>query len=254
MRMVKCFVAGALSVLCLAAQTTPAKAQSDEQQKNGSQKTQNLPPGPVGLEPMLDGGTKAGGAANASGASAPADPNRMATPPSGGASAGKVPVDTKAYIIGAEDVIQVRVWNQPNLSGDFVVRPDGRFSMPLIGDVQAADLTPEQLGSEVEKKLKDGHFLLDPNVNVGLTQVNSKKYFIDGEVNRPGAYPLVVPTTIMEALVNAGGFRDFANPKKIKILRDGGKEILKFNYKEVSQGKHLEQNKLLQPGDHIIIP
>jgi polysaccharide export outer membrane protein len=262
MRMVKCFAAGALLVVCLSAQTTPAKPQDGGQQKDDSQKTQNsqsLPPGPVGLQPLLGGGAKVDGAANpgARDASAPADPNRMAAPDANtaaGGDPGKAPVDAKVYVIGAEDVIHVLVWNQANLSGDFVVRPDGRFSMPLIGDVQAADRTPEQLGTEIEQKLKDGHYLLEPNVSVGVNQVNSKKYFIDGEVNRPGAYPLVVPTTIMEALVNAGGFRDFANMKNIKILRSGGREILKFNYKDVSKGKHLEQNKLLEPGDHIIIP
>jgi polysaccharide biosynthesis/export protein len=90
-------------------------------------------------------------------------------------------------------------------------------------------------------------------VTVGITGIHSKKYFIEGEVGRPGAYDLTVPTTVMQGLVNAGGFKDFANRKKIVILREGGKTVLHFNYNDVSKGKHLEQNILLQPSDHIII-
>jgi polysaccharide export outer membrane protein len=91
-----------------------------------------------------------------------------------------------------------------------------------------------------------------PEVTVGVERVNSKKYYITGEVNRPGAYPLLVPTTVLEGLVNAGGFRDFANTKKITILR--GSDRLKFNYKEVTKGKKMEQNIVLQNGDEIIVP
>ncbi len=244
---------GAVSVLCLAAQTPPAKpGQPDEQKSDTSkaQDTQSLPPGPLGLAPLLDSGKGDSGTPKpASDASAP---NRMAAP-AGGAGKVVAPVDGKAYIIGAEDVLRIYTWNQGNLSGEFIVRPDGMISMPLIGDVQATDKTPEQLGKDIEQKLKDGKILLDPNVNVQIAQVHSKKFYIEGEVNKPGDYDLVVPTTVMEGLVKAGGFRDFANKKNIIILRDGGKLVLHFNYNDVSKGKHLEQNKLLQPGDHIII-
>jgi polysaccharide export outer membrane protein len=178
-----------------------------------------------------------------------ADPNKMAepaAPPAKGA-----PVDAKSYVIGAEDVLRILVWNNHDLSGEFVVRPDGRISMPLIGDVQAADRSPGQLGAEVAQKLKDGKILLSPNVSVQIVAVHSKKFYIEGEVNKPGAYDLVVPTTVMQGLVNAGGFRDFANQKRIVIWRDGGKKVFYFNYKDVSRGKHLEENVLLEPGDHI---
>jgi polysaccharide export outer membrane protein len=160
------------------------------------------------------------------------------------------PVDPKAYIIGPEDVLSIRVWREPENSGQFVVRPDGKIALPLIGEVQAAGLTPEGLRATVAEGLQK--VLTHPEVTVGVERVNSKKYYIQGEINKPGAYPLVVPTTVLEALVNAGGFRDFANTKKITILR--GSQTFKFNYKEVSKGKNMQQNIQLQPGDQIFVP
>jgi polysaccharide biosynthesis/export protein len=160
------------------------------------------------------------------------------------------PVDPKAYVIGPEDVIFVDVWREPANSGHFTVRPDGKISLPLIGEVQAAGMTPIQLGSTISQSLQ--RILTHPEVTVGIDRVNSKKYFIQGEINRPGSYPLVVPTTVLEALVQAGGFREFANTKKIIILR--GSERLKFNYHDVTKGKHMDQNIRVEPGDQIIVP
>ena len=162
---------------------------------------------------------------------------------------GTAPVDTKTYVIGAEDVIFVKVWRDNDVSGQFLVRPDGRISVPLIGDVTATDHTPEQLEKDIADRLSK--FIKDPQVNVGIISVGSKKYFILGEVNRPGAFPLVVPTNVLEALVNAGGFRDFANQTKILILR--GDKVFTFNYRQVTRGKKTEQNILLEPGDKIIV-
>jgi polysaccharide export outer membrane protein len=162
----------------------------------------------------------------------------------------KSKIDPKNYVIGPEDILFVAVWREPELSGQRAVRPDGKISLQLIGEVQAAGLTPEQLGANVAEGLSK--YMTRPEVTVGLQQVNSKKYFISGEVLRPGAYPLLNQTTVLQALVNAGGFRDFANTKKIIILR--GDERFKFNYKEVIKGKRMEQNILLQNGDQIIIP
>jgi polysaccharide export outer membrane protein len=122
--------------------------------------------------------------------------------------------------------------------------------MPLVGDVQAGDQTPMQLTKTITELL--GKYLNNPDVNVMVTDVRSKKYYIDGEVLKPGTYLLVTPTTVLEALSNCGGFRDFANTKKIRILRKGN--ILHFNYKDVSRGKNLEQNILIESGDHIIVP
>ncbi len=164
--------------------------------------------------------------------------------------AGGSPVDPKNYVIGPEDMLLIRVWREPELSGQFPVRPDGRISLPLVNEIQAAGLTPEQLAAAVTQGL--GKYMNQPEVSVAVVQVNSKKYFVIGEVLKTGPYPLTVPTTVLEALVTAGGFRDFANPKKIVILR--GAQRLKFNYKEVVAGKHTEQNILLESGDKIIVP
>jgi polysaccharide biosynthesis/export protein len=161
-----------------------------------------------------------------------------------------VPVDPKAYLIGAEDVISIRVWKEPENSGQFVVRPDGKISIPLIGEIQAAGLTPEKLSANIAQGLQK--VMVHPEVTVGVEKVNSKKYFIQGEVNRPGSYPLVIDTSVLEALVNAGGFREFANTKKIVVLR--GSERLKFNYHEVTKGKKMDQNIMVKPGDQIIVP
>ncbi len=164
--------------------------------------------------------------------------------------AGGSPVDPKNYVIGPEDMLLIRVWREPELSGQFPVRPDGRISLPLVNELQAAGLTPEQLAAAVVQGL--GKYMTQPEVSVAVVQVNSKKYFVIGEVARPGPYPLTVPTTVLEALVTAGGFRDFANQKKILVLR--GAQRLKFNYKDVVAGKNTEQNVLLESGDKIIVP
>ena len=159
-------------------------------------------------------------------------------------------VDPNKYLIGPEDILFIRVWREPDFTLPAAVRPDGKITMPLVGDVQAGDQTPMQLTKSITEML--GKYLNNPDVNVIVTEVRSKKYFIDGEVLKPGTYLLVTPTTVLEALSNSGGFRDFANSKKIRILRKGN--ILHFNYKDVSKGKNLEQNILVEPGDHIIVP
>lgn len=159
-------------------------------------------------------------------------------------------VDPNLYKIGTEDVISVRVWREPELSLQQTVRPDGKITMPLIGDVNANDVTPKELTAIITDKLKE--FINNPNVMVTVEQVRSKKYTITGEVNRPGSYPLLTATTVLDALTNAGGFRDFANKKKITIIR--GNERLRFNYNEVIEGKNMDQNIALRNGDLIVIP
>lgn len=159
-------------------------------------------------------------------------------------------VDPNTYIIGPEDVIYVRVWKDQDLSGMVDVRPDGMISMQLVGEVKAAGLTPEQLSKVLTEHLLETH--KHPEVNIQVVKALSKKYFIQGEVRRPGSYPLVGPTRVLEALVNAGGFNDFANTKKIYVLR--GTQRFPFNYKNVSKGKHTEQNIMIQTGDQIFVP
>jgi polysaccharide export outer membrane protein len=160
------------------------------------------------------------------------------------------PIDPKTYQIGSEDVLAIRVWREPELSGNVAVRPDGMITLALLGDLQASGITPDKL----KDTIKQGYlkFVTEPEVMVQVLQVNSKMYFMNGEVGRPGKYPLVVPTTISQALAIAGGFREYAKTKNILILR--GPKRYKFNYQEWVQGKNLGQNILLESGDQIIIP
>src|ERR1022692_1623639 len=161
-----------------------------------------------------------------------------------------LPQDDHPYILGAEDQISVLVYGSADFSGLHMIRPDGKITMPFIGDVLAAGLAPSELSTSVREKLKK--YIVDPDVSVQVNAVNSKRYYIQGEVNRPGEAKLLVPTKVLEALVNAGGFKDFANQKKIIIMRLSG-ERLNFNYKDVIKGKKMDQNIYLKPGDIIIV-
>jgi polysaccharide export outer membrane protein len=180
------------------------------------------------------------------------DPAKLAVPRESAIAraAQSVPQDDHPFILGAEDQITVLVYGSTEFSGAHMVRPDGKITMPFLGDVTAAGLSPIELGNVVKERLKK--YLVDPDVSVSVNAVNSKRYYIQGEVNKTGAFPLLVPTKVLEALVNAGGFRDFANQKKIVVMRMTG-ERLNFNYKEVIRGKKMEQNIYLKPGDIIIV-
>ena len=144
----------------------------------------------------------------------------------------------------------LKIWREPDLSGLFTVRPDGKINLQLVGELDAANLTPVELEAKIAKAYEA--VLKNPLVTLQVQRVESKRYLISGEVAKTGAFPLVRPLTILEALTIAGGIRDFGNPKKIVIMR--GSERIKFNYNEVIKGKKLEQNILLQPGDHIVVP
>jgi polysaccharide export outer membrane protein len=170
---------------------------------------------------------------------------------SGKTSGSSAPATANApYVIGPLDVLIVKVWNNTNLSGPYDVRSDGMLSMPLIGEVKADGLTAKQLKETLTERL--GDFLHNPEVDVQIAKVNSKRYFVYGEVMHAGEFPLVEATTILDALANVGGFRDFANPKKIYVMR--GAQKFNFNYNEVSKGKNLAQNIQLQNGDRIYVP
>jgi len=159
-------------------------------------------------------------------------------------------VDPHVYIIGGQDALYIRVWREMDFTGSYIVRPDGKITIPLVGDMQAAGLTPERLGEQLKQALTE--YINSPDVTVTVTQVNSKKFYISGMVGRPGEYPLVQPTRVFDALSNSGGFRDFANKKKIVIVR--GAERIKFNYLDVLKGKDVDQNIFLENGDTIIVP
>jgi polysaccharide export outer membrane protein len=183
-------------------------------------------------------------------ASRPPAPVPAEAPKPAAASPVGMAVDPTSYMIGPEDVILVRVWRDNDFSGMHMVRPDGKITLPLVGELTAAGKTPDKLGQEVSESLSK--YLTKPEVTIQVQQVNSKKYYITGGVNRAGVFPLIRPTRVLEALGEAGGLREFAKKNKIIILRKG--EQIKFNYKDVVSGKKLEQNIYLENGDYIIVP
>ena len=159
------------------------------------------------------------------------------------------------FIIGAGDVLSINVWKEETLSRVIPVRSDGRISLPLVGELQASGRTPKQLESELRTKLKD--FVSEPEVTVIVQEIKSQKFNVLGMVMKPGSYALTNPTTVLDAIAQAGGFRDFAKQKAIYVLRqapDGSQARLPFNYKEVVKGQKSAQNVILQPNDTIVVP
>jgi len=158
------------------------------------------------------------------------------------------------YVIGAQDVLDVNVWKEPDLTRQVPVRPDGKISLPLLNDVQAQGLTPTQLSAQITTGLEK--YMTSPQVTVIVSQINSQRVYILGEVGQAGAYALLPGMRVLQALSNAGGFTAFSNLKGIYILRqdDGKQQKLLFNYKEVVSGKKAEQNIELKPGDTIVVP
>jgi polysaccharide export outer membrane protein len=160
-----------------------------------------------------------------------------------------------SFVIGNDDVLAINVWKEPDISRSIPVRSDGKISLPLVGEVQAAGQTPLKLEQEIAGKLKN--YISEPEVTVIVQQVNSQKFNVLGQVARPGSYSIANSTTVLDAIALAGGFRDFAKQKSIYILRqnaDGGQTRLPFNYKDVVNGKNLSQNVKLQPRDTIVVP
>jgi polysaccharide export outer membrane protein len=178
-----------------------------------------------------------------------AKPRRANDPAKPGAAASVPGSAAKPYVIGPLDVLDVNVWNDAKLSHIYDVSPDGTISMPLIGLIKADGLTALELGAAIREKLLQ--ILNTPEVNVQVIRNNSKKYYVFGAVNRPGEYPLTGQTTVLDAFASTAGFKDFANLKKIRILR-GAREYY-FNYKDVSRGRHMEQNIALENGDRIFV-
>jgi polysaccharide export outer membrane protein len=159
------------------------------------------------------------------------------------------------YVIGNNDLLGINVWNEPQLTQSVPVRSDGKISLPLIGELQAAGLTPLQLKENITAKLRS--YLSAPNVTVMVQQINSQKLNILGRVLRPGSYPLLATTTILDAIAEAGGFQDFAKQKEIYVLRrdaEGRETRIRFNYKDVIRGKHPDENIKLKPNDTIVVP
>jgi len=160
-----------------------------------------------------------------------------------------------SYIIGANDVLAVNVWKEPDISRSVPVRSDGKISLPLVGELQAGGQTPQQLEQEITKRLQS--YISEPEVTVIVTDSKSQKMNILGMVARPGAYLLTSSTTVLDAIAMAGGFKDFAKQKSIYVLRqapDGTQKRILFNYKEVIKGKNPEQNIRLLPRDTVVVP
>ncbi len=160
-----------------------------------------------------------------------------------------------AYVIGANDVLAINVWKEPDISRSVPVRSDGKISLPLVGELQAGGQTPRQLEEEITKRLQS--YISEPEVTVIVTDSKSQKVNILGMVARPGAYLLTSSTTVLDAIAMAGGFKDFAKQKSIYVLRqapNGTQNRLLFNYKDVIKGKTPEQNIRLQAGDTVVIP
>ncbi len=176
--------------------------------------------------------------------------SKVKTPVGVAAMETAAPVDPKTFVLGAEDIIAIRVWREPELSFAAQIRSDGKITMQLVGEIDAAGLTPDQLTAKVVEKLSE--YINKPEVSVSVQSVQSRRYYITGEVNRAGAFALVVPIKVLQALTNAGGFREYANKKKIVIMR--GEKRIKFNYDEVIKGKNLDQNIYLENGDFIVVP
>jgi polysaccharide biosynthesis/export protein len=168
------------------------------------------------------------------------------------APAAEIPPD---YVIGLEDVLAVNVWKEPELSvKEVMVRPDGKVSLPLIGEIQASGLTPKQLQERIVDRMKE--FVAAPTVAVVVVKIASRSVSIVGQVAKPGVYYLGSPTTVLELLARAGGLSEYAKSKNISIIRKEGDRTVsyRFNYKDVSKGKNLQQNIALKNGDQIVVP
>jgi len=182
----------------------------------------------------------------------------QSAPPAGAAnpSASRPAVEPgDDFVIGNDDVLAISVWKEPEVSRTLPVRSDGKISLPLVGDVQAAGKTPRQLQNELTASLHP--YISSPEVTVIVQEIKSKRFNILGKIQRPGAYPLTPPMTVIDAIALAGGFTDFAKVRDIHILRvqaNGTQTRLPFNYKQVISGSHVEQNVLLEPHDTIVVP
>ena len=207
-------------------------------------------PGRTSPEPAVE-------VAAADPAPAPASvPRQPASVPRQPASVPRQPASVpRQYVLGPHDLLAINVWREPQVSRDVPVRPDGKISIPLAGEIQAAGLTPLELEAKITEALQP--YIATPEVTVIVEKVNPPKFNILGEVQRPGSYEMAGGMSVLDALAVAGGFREFAKVKEIYVLRrvaDGSPERLLFNYKQVKRGRNFDQNVELKPGDTIVIP
>jgi polysaccharide export outer membrane protein len=178
----------------------------------------------------------------------PTDPAKMGEP--SGTKQPTANVDVSSYVLGVEDQISVSMWGEPRFDGSYAIRPDGKNNMPLIGEITAVGLTPMELQEAINKAALSQ--LRTPRCTVNVTGVHSKRIYFDGDGIATGAMDLVIPIRLLEAISAKGGFKDFADKKHIRILRDG-KLFMQVNYNDLISGKHPELNILLQDKDHVIV-
>jgi polysaccharide export outer membrane protein len=181
---------------------------------------------------------------------------RPATPqgrPATATASTGIPTPTD-YVIGPDDLLGIVFWRDADMTQDVTVRPDGLITLPLLSDIKAAGLKPEELRDQIQKAAVK--FIADPNVTVVVRQINSRNAFITGEVARPGPYPISGQMTVLQLIAVAGGLSEYADRKNITITRSlaGKVETLKFNYQDVARGKNLAQNIVLRPGDTVVVP
>jgi polysaccharide biosynthesis/export protein len=171
----------------------------------------------------------------------------------GGAAVQSAATDP-GYKIGPQDILKVDVWREDQLTRTVPVRPDGKITLPLLNDVQAAGLTPMELAAIIRDQLKN--YVNDPQVSVSVNEINSQRIYVTGEITHPGAFALLPQMTVLQALSSSGGFTQFARTKGIYVLRTakGQKVKLPFNYKDAVHGKNPHQDIELQPGDVIVVP
>lgn len=196
-----------------------------------------------GQAPLSTATTQAARGATTTAAAAPAP-----------APAAAMPVTPAGYVIGTDDVLSIVFWREKEMSLDVAVRPDGRISLPLLNDVQAAGLTPPELRERLTEEAK--RYIEDPNVTVIIRQINSRKVYVTGEVGKPGPYPLGGPTTVLQMIATAGGLHEYADDKNIVVMRTENGRVVAypFNYRDVTKRRNLKQNLELKPGDTIVVP
>ena len=182
-------------------------------------------------------------------------PNVPTQPPAPAADSSGAKAHDDSFVIGNDDVLAINVWKEPDVSRSIPVRSDGKISLPLVGEVQAAGRTPLKLEQDIASKLKN--YIAEPEVTVIVQQINSQKFNVLGQVMRPGTFVITNTPTVLDAIALAGGFRDFAKQKSMYILRqnaDGTQTRIPFNYKEVVKGINPAQNIKIQPRDTVVVP
>jgi polysaccharide export outer membrane protein len=202
------------------------------------------PPAPAAPPETPSPAPVAGSGASAAGPAASSSAPSAATPPAD-------------YIIGPDDVLSIFFWRDKDLTGDYVVRPDGKISLPVLNEIDAVGLTPDQLRQKVVIAAKP-FFSDDPTVNVIVKQINSRKVYLIGEVVKPGPYPLLETMNVIQLISKAGGFTEYADKKHIRVIRaekrpDGVNVQVEVNYKDILEGRNLKKNVDLKPGDTVIV-